>query len=118
MSAELLYLILAFTALVGVSWGVVIIQEHRSRRFRRLMSQTKATEVPRLPLVFDLPHRHRYDPSQFEHPLTCVTCDQPILDGAYFFEIPILNGKPNAMLAVCLQCDSRSPYDKLEAEDA
>lgn len=72
--------------------------------------------IPTLPLVFGKPVRHRYDPREFESDLTCVTCHQPILPEAEFWEIPILNdARPDdAMLAVCLQCDSRSPYDKLE----
>lgn len=68
-----------------------------------------------LPLLFGMPARHRYDPEGYERPLKCVTCHQPILRQAEFWEVPILNDeRPEAMLAVCLQCDSRSPYDKLE----
>lgn len=69
-----------------------------------------------LPLLYGRPVRHRYDPDGFEHPLSCFTCEQPILPQAEFWEIPILNDEwPEAMIAICLQCDSRSPYDKLEA---
>lgn len=72
--------------------------------------------ISKLPLVFGKPIRHRYDPEEFESTLNCITCKQSILPQAEFWEIPILNDErpDEAMLAVCLQCDSRSPYDKLE----
>jgi hypothetical protein len=70
-------------------------------------------------MQWERPIRHRYDPEEFESPLHCVTCGHPILPKAEFWEIPVLNDeRPEALLAVCLQCDSRSPYDQLEDENA
>lgn len=99
--------------------GVVLLTNRRDRKGPQTApeppkpSETTDIIAP-LPLLFGRPIRHRYDPEEYETPLDCVTCQQAILPQAEFWEIPILNDDPEAMLAVCLQCDSRSPYDKLE----
>lgn len=67
-----------------------------------------------LPWLYGRPIRHRYDPEEFTESLSCLTCAQPILPQAEFWEVPLLNQGPDVLIAICLQCDSRSPYDKLE----
>lgn len=100
--------------------AVVLWTQRRDRRAPQVAPEapgpSETTDIiARLPLLFGKPVRHRYDPEEFEAPLECVTCHLPILPKAEFWEIPILNDeRPDALLAVCLQCDSRSPYDKLE----
>jgi hypothetical protein len=115
------------TGIIAVSvcgLTLVLVRRSRQRQGPDHRSADRLTEIrvnnkkAAQSMQWGLPVRHRYVPDDYEFPVICATCGHEILPDAYFFEIPILNGAPGAVLAICLQCDSRSPYDQLEVRGA
>lgn len=60
--------------------------------------------------AFGDPEKIRYRSTDYEHPLRCAgtTCsNRELMDGEFFFQIPLPNLGDGTILPICLQCGSQ-----------
>lgn len=100
------FLVLGFLGAAVTGMAYLLHRRQSAAPAPRLPEQSKERHLYRITIpTFGQPELKRYDASQYEIPLVCSKCTNPIKDGESYYEIPIVNAEPGSVTGVHVTCE-------------